>query len=310
MMPRIVRLGVSRLAGPVAVAAAMVGALAGSADAQAICTAPHSAPTLGGGGAISTAEPLTGWMQFAVLHQRSDDFFNFQGGTQELIASGAFRNTSAFLSGATGIVDGMDVWLQLSVHDLRYSDEGGERDRTGLGDVRAAVRVTPALFGLPRVPIAVRAGVKVPGSDFPIDATVIPLTGGSAGLGTECRVGACPERVARPPQRSGRIPVAGGTPRDRAEARRRVVRPGHDRESNRGCGRRVGNCGSRGSTPVGTGFPARYGTSPDASVAARCELGDGGRYDRAQWPAGGCRAQPARRQRVEPGVRALLGCAS
>ena len=95
-----------------------------------------------------------------------------------MIASGAFRNTSAFLSGATGIVDGMDVWLQLSVHDLRYSDEGGERDRTGLGDVRAAVRVTPALFGLPRVPIAVRAGVKVPGSDFPIDATVIPLTEG------------------------------------------------------------------------------------------------------------------------------------
>ena len=63
------------------------------------------------------------------------------------------------------------------LHRMHYADDGGARDRTGVGDVRMALRVSPALVGL-QLPLAVRVGLKVPGSTFPVDATIIPLTEG------------------------------------------------------------------------------------------------------------------------------------
>ena len=47
-----------------------------------------------------------------------------------------------------------------------------------MGDVRVAVRVSPEILGFYDLPVALRAGVKVPGSEFPVDATEIPLSEG------------------------------------------------------------------------------------------------------------------------------------
>lgn len=94
-------------------------------------------------------------------------------------ADGHAITTSFFLTGAVGVVRGADVWVQVPVHRLSFDDAGGERDETGLGDVRLFLRLGPKLLRarLP-VAVAVRGGVKLPGADFPVDAEVIPLTEG------------------------------------------------------------------------------------------------------------------------------------
>jgi hypothetical protein len=77
------------------------------------------------------------------------------------------------------MVRGIDAWLQVPVHRLSFDDAGGERDKTGLGDVRLFLRLGSELLRV-RLPVAVaiRGGVKLPGSDFPVDAEIIPLTEG------------------------------------------------------------------------------------------------------------------------------------
>ena len=145
--------------------------------AQAICSAPHSSPTLAGGGTIGTLPAGTGWVMASVLRQSSTDLFSNLGDRQPFLASGRFSTTSLYLSGGAGVAPGLDVWAQAPVHRMHYTDQGGTRDRTGIGDLRVALRASPALVGL-QFPVAVRAGLKVPGSTFPVDATIIPLTEG------------------------------------------------------------------------------------------------------------------------------------
>lgn len=146
--------------------------------AQAVCSAPHSSPVLAGGGSIHTLAPHAGWVQASVLVQRSSKFFAPSGNRQAFLADGRVRTASLYLTGAIGIARGADAWAQIPLHDVEYEDVGGRRESTGAGDVRLALRVSPELFGAPRVPIAVRAGGKLPGSEFPVDATIIPLTEG------------------------------------------------------------------------------------------------------------------------------------
>lgn len=145
--------------------------------AQAICSAPHSSPTLAGGGSIGTLPSGTGWVMASVLRQSSTDLFSNLGDRQPFLADGRFSTTSLYLSAGAGIARGLDVWAQAPIHRMHYTDQGGQRDRTGVGDLRVALRASPDLVGL-RFPVAVRAGFKVPGSTFPVDATIIPLTEG------------------------------------------------------------------------------------------------------------------------------------
>lgn len=162
-----------------AVIVALGGALlASAAQAQAICSAPHSSPVLAQGGTIGTLAPGAGWVQVSGFRQVSDEFYNHEGEPQPFLAGGRTRTQSVFLTAAVGVFRGVDAWLQVPVHDLRYVDRTGERHRLGLGDVRGALRLSPAVVGWTGVPIAVRAGIKVPGTTFPVDATIIPLSEG------------------------------------------------------------------------------------------------------------------------------------
>jgi len=62
--------------------------------------------------------------------------------------------------------------------DLASGKESfGHDAQSGLGDPRLAVRVGSELFGA-SVPLALRAGLKLPGREFPVDATLIPLSEG------------------------------------------------------------------------------------------------------------------------------------
>lgn len=170
---------------------ALLGALCvgpSSLAAQAICSAPHSSPTLAGGGSIGTLPTGTGWFMLSGLQQQSRRTFNADGTRQPLLAGGAFRSRSLYLSAGLGIARGVDVWAQMPVHRMHYEDTGGARDRAGVGDVRVAMRVSPEGIGL-RLPFAVRVGSKIPGTAFPLDATVIPLTEGQTDFETSVETG-------------------------------------------------------------------------------------------------------------------------
>lgn len=151
-------------------------------QAQAVCSAPHSSPVLASGGSIQTLSPGAGWVQLSALRQSSNEFFNTNSQAQPFLADGQVRTNSLYLTGAVGVIPGLDLWVQLPLHQVRYADQGGERRRTGLGDPRLSARVSPQLLGISSIPLAARGGLKLPGSGFPVDATIIPLGEGQRDL--------------------------------------------------------------------------------------------------------------------------------
>lgn len=148
-------------------------------EAQAICSAPHSSPTLSQSGAIRTLPSGAGWVQLSLSGQQSSELFNVEGSRQRFFSDSEFRTGSVYLTGAYGVATGLEVWAQVPVHDLRVRASTGTSTSRGLGDIRLAARLSPALAGL-ELPVALRAGVKLPGSDFPVDATELPLTEGQS----------------------------------------------------------------------------------------------------------------------------------
>jgi hypothetical protein len=156
-------------------------ALAGPVTGQAICSAPHSSPTLAQSGAIRTMPRGAGWIQLSLSGQRATEGFNPAGARQDFIGNSEFVTRSAYLTGAYGVLKGLEVWAQLPVHRLTVDGSGGSSEGSGIGDIRAALRASPALAGL-EVPVALRVGVKLPGSDFPVDPRLLPLTEGQRDL--------------------------------------------------------------------------------------------------------------------------------
>ena len=148
-----------------------------SVSGQAICSAPHSSPTLSQGGSISALPTGAGWAQISFFRQRSLSFYNQNGDVQDFLAASDFRTRSVLLTASVGLTEGIDLWAQLPIHNLDVRSDGGNSTSSGVGDLRFAVRVTPALFGLD-APVGLRFGGKTPGSTFPVDATVLPLTEG------------------------------------------------------------------------------------------------------------------------------------
>ena len=150
--------------------------------AQAVCSAPHSSPTLTQSGAIGTLPRGAGWVQVSLYGQRATEFYNHLGERQSLLSDSRFDTRSVFLTGAVGVLDGLELWAQIPAHRLGVEATSGESTSSGVGDVRVAARVAPELFGLSDVPVALRAGIKAPGSDFPVDATILPLTEGQTDI--------------------------------------------------------------------------------------------------------------------------------
>jgi hypothetical protein len=159
------------------IAVALLLATPAPASPQAVCSAPHSAPFVGQGGSGGTSSPGAGWIQLSFFGQNATERFDFGGQRQPFFAGGEARTRSAYLTASVTVFHGLDVWAQAAMHRLRYQDEGGSRERSGLGDIRLAVRGDASLVGL-AMPVALRMGVKLPGSEFPVDATILPLSEG------------------------------------------------------------------------------------------------------------------------------------
>lgn len=166
-----------RAAAGAACAAAVLLLLPGYAAGQAVCSAPHSSPTIPSTGYSITEPPGSGWVQFTFYRHDTREQFGTTGRIEPFFAQGHATTTSLFVTAALGLVRGVDAWMQLPVHNLRFDGGAGRRERTGFGDSRLQLRVSPELFGS-RIPVALRAGVKFPGGDFPVDPDLIPLTEG------------------------------------------------------------------------------------------------------------------------------------
>jgi hypothetical protein len=160
--------------------AVALGALAfstGSAEAQAICSAPHSSPTMAQSGSLTTLPSGAGWFQVAGYGQQAERFFGPRGSRQPFLADSEFTTRSVFMTGAVGVITGLELWAQVPFHRLQVNSAAGSSTSAGVGDIRAAVRISPEIVGL-EAPFAIRFGAKIPGSNFPVDATVLPLTEG------------------------------------------------------------------------------------------------------------------------------------
>ena len=131
------------------------------AGAQAVCSAPHSGPVISSGAQAGTLTPLTGWFQLSIVRQDTRTIYNHDRVARPLILDGEATTTSAYASASVGVVRGVELWAQLPFHSLRYTDNGGSRARSGVGDPRLSVRVSPAVAGLGSVPVVLRAGVKL-----------------------------------------------------------------------------------------------------------------------------------------------------
>jgi hypothetical protein len=163
--------------GVIVLASALLGGRLLPLAAQALCSAPHSSPVLGGGQSLRTLGAGAGWIQVSAYHQVSNRYFGTEGERRPFLADGEVRTSSAYLTGALGLASGIDAWAQIPLHRVRYADQSGERLGAGRGDLRLSLRLSPELFGS-GAPVLLRAGAKLPGSDFPVDATLIPLSEG------------------------------------------------------------------------------------------------------------------------------------
>ena len=56
-----------------------------SLSAQAICSAPHSSPTLAQSGSLRTLPPGAGWIQASIFGQRATQFFDARGDRQPFL---------------------------------------------------------------------------------------------------------------------------------------------------------------------------------------------------------------------------------
>ncbi len=144
---------------------------------QAICSAPHSSPTLAQSGSLKTLPKGGGWVQVAAYGQRATDFYDPNGNRQAFLADSEFDTRSIFLTGAIGVGRGVELWAQVPIHNLDVQSLGGDSRSSGIGDIRVAARFGSEVLGLD-LPLSLRLGAKVPGSEFPVDATVLPLTEG------------------------------------------------------------------------------------------------------------------------------------
>jgi len=119
--------------------------------------------------------PGQGWLQVSLYHHNTAEEFGFDRQQRSIRNGGHAIASSVYVTAAAGLFPGVDAWLQLPAHRIEYNDFAADRVRSGVGDLRIFVRTQPLSFLGSAFPFAVRAGVKLPTGEFPLDAEIIPL---------------------------------------------------------------------------------------------------------------------------------------
>jgi len=130
-----------------------------------------------------------GWASVALYRQSTDQIYAADGRRVPFPLEGRTSAISVYTTVAGGLGRGFDAWLQSSFHRLELRDIAAIRKSTGLGDLRVYGRWTPAhAFGW-ALPVAVRAGIKVPVGDFEGADGLIPLGDGQTDIELVAEVG-------------------------------------------------------------------------------------------------------------------------
>ena len=126
-------------------------------------------------GAQWIESPGEGWADLSMSRHDTRERFDFEGARKPFFAGGHSVTTSFHLTAVLGLFDGLDAWVELPVHRLEFTDDGGAVQRTALGDPRVFLRVSPSTFRESDVPVSLRGGVKLAGGEFPVNPEIIPL---------------------------------------------------------------------------------------------------------------------------------------
>ena len=89
-----------------------------AASAQAVCSAPHSSPTLGQSGSIGEIRQGAGWVQLSVVGSRATESFGPFGGRLGFAGDSEFETRSAYITGSLGVLEGLEIWGQVPIHRL------------------------------------------------------------------------------------------------------------------------------------------------------------------------------------------------
>jgi hypothetical protein len=122
--------------------------------------------------------PGKGWVALTLYRQAGTEVFDRRGERNPFANEGELDAISLVGTVALGLLPGVDVWVQAPLHRLRFNDPGGDRESTGIGDVRLHLRAAPLRLAGWGLPLAVRGSVKLPAGRFPEDIEVVPLGDG------------------------------------------------------------------------------------------------------------------------------------
>ena len=121
------------------------------------------------------AGQAAGWAKLSLFSHSTTERYDAAGEVRRFLGNGESVSRAVFLDVLWGVHDVVDVWVQVPWFDLSFDDVGGDRDASGLSDVRGYLRYGLGHHLLGGLPLSVRAGAKVPVTDFPVDAEVIPV---------------------------------------------------------------------------------------------------------------------------------------
>lgn len=122
--------------------------------------------------------PGRGWASVSAYGQNTRSIYLSNGDKGSFVLEGKAGALSLYVTAVLGVVPGVDVWVQPSFHRLRFEDLTGTRISTGPGDTRVYVRAAPLVWLGRDIPLALRAGVKLPVGDFDVGQDLIPLGDG------------------------------------------------------------------------------------------------------------------------------------
>jgi len=120
-----------------------------------------------------------GWVSVDLYYDDTMSQFGEEANEEPLPEEGHSITTSVYSTMSVGLFTGIDAWAQIPVIRSQFSDIAGDRQSTGFGDPRFYLRIGPSLFGInTTIPIDIRTGIKLVGSDFAVDAETIPISDG------------------------------------------------------------------------------------------------------------------------------------
>ncbi len=120
------------------------------------------------------------WVKAAFLRQKTDRRFDALGDDNPYFPAATSDARAVFIDVITGLHKNVDLWVQASFFDLRFSEKGvmgfnGDTLKSGvqIGDVRWWLRWKLTDLG-GSTPIAIRVGAKAPIGTSPLDARTVP----------------------------------------------------------------------------------------------------------------------------------------